>query len=86
MLGIYPFSMLILLISFVILLFDANFRLLTLSVFGFIVLLKWWIQARCFKKLKEPGFIALLPLYDLGYTIFLPILYYTTDKKEIRKW
>ena len=86
MLGIYPLSMLILLISFVILLFDVNFRLLTLSVFGFIVLLKWWIQARCFKKLKEPGFIALLPLYDLAYTIFLPILYYTTDKKEIRKW
>ncbi len=86
MLGIYPLSMLIMMISFVLLLLDANFRLLTLSVFGFIVLLKWWIQARCFKKLKEPNFIALLPLYDLAYTIFLPILYYTTDKKEIRKW
>lgn len=86
MLGIYPFTLLMLLISFVILLFDANFRLLTLSGFGFVVILKWWIQARCFKKLKEPGFIALLPLYDIGYAIFLPILYYTTDKKEIRKW
>ena len=86
MLGIYPLTMLILLISFVILLFDESFRLVTLSGFGFVVLLKWWIQARCFKKLKEPSFIALLPLYDIGYAIFLPILYYTTDKKEIRKW
>ncbi len=86
MLGIYPFSMLMLTISFVILMFDDNFRWITLSGFGFIVLLKWWIQARCFIKLKETSFIPLLPFYDLCYAIFLPILYYTTDKKEIRKW
>jgi poly-beta-1,6-N-acetyl-D-glucosamine synthase len=86
MLGIYPLTMLIFAITFVILMFDANFRWLTLSVFGFVALVKWWIQARCFIKLKEPSFIALLPLYDLAYAIFLPILFYTTDKKEIRKW
>jgi hypothetical protein len=86
MLGIYPLTMLIFAITFVILMFDANFRWFTLSVFGFVVILKWWIQARCFIKLKEPSFIALLPLYDLAYAIFLPILFYTTDKKEIRKW
>lgn len=86
MLGIYPFTLLILTISFVILMFDANFRWLTLAGFGLVVLFKWWIQARCFSKLKEPSFIAMLPLYDLAYAIFLPVLYYTTDKKEIRKW
>lgn len=86
MLGIYPFTMLIFTISFVILMFDDNFRWLTLSGYGFVVLIKWWIQARCFIKLKQPSFVALLPLYDLAYAIFLPILYYTTDKKEIRKW
>jgi len=86
MLGIYPLTMLIFAITFVILLLDANFRWLTLSVFGFVAIVKWWIQARCFIKLKEPSFIALLPLYDLAYAIFLPILFYTTDKKEIRKW
>ena len=86
MLGIYPFTMLIFTISFVILMFDDNFRLLTLSGYVFVVLIKWWIQARCFIKLKQPSFVALLPLYDLAYAIFVPILYYTTDKKEIRKW
>ena len=86
MLGIYPFTMLIFTISFVILMFDDNFRWLTLSGYGFVVMIKWWIQARCFIKLKQPSFVALLPLYDLAYAIFLPILYYTTDKKEIRKW
>jgi poly-beta-1,6-N-acetyl-D-glucosamine synthase len=86
MLGIYPLSMLILWISFVILFFDANFRWFVLAGFGFVVLIKWWIQARCFKRLREPSFIALLPLYDLAYAIFLPVIYYTTDKKELRKW
>ena len=86
MLGIYPFSLLILTISFVILMFDDNFRLLTLTGFGIVTLLKWWIQARCFLKLKEPSFIAFLPFYDLVYAISITILYYTTDKKEIRKW
>ena len=86
MLGIYPFTMLIFTISFVILMFDDNFRLLTLTGFGIVTLLKWWIQARCFLKLKEPSFIAFLPFYDLAYAISIPILYYTTDKKEIRKW
>ena len=86
MLGIYPLTMLILIISFVILLNNENFRLLTLSCFGFVVLIKWWLHARCFIKLKETSFISLLPLYDIGYSIFLPILYYTTDKKEIRQW
>jgi glycosyltransferase involved in cell wall biosynthesis len=86
MLGIYPFTMLIFTISFVILMFDDNFRWLTLSGYVFVVLIKWWIQAKCFIKLKQPSFIALLPLYDLAYAIFVPILYYTTDKKEIRKW
>lgn len=86
MLGIYPLTLLILTISFVILMFDANFRWFTLAGFGLVVLIKWWIQARCFSKLKEPSFIAALPLYDLAYAIFMPVLYYTTDKKEIRKW
>lgn len=86
MLGIYPLTLLILMISFVILMFDANFRWLTLAGFGLVVLIKWWIQARCFSKLKESSFIAALPLYDLAYAIFMPVLYYTTDKKEIRKW
>ncbi len=86
MLGIYPFSLLILTITFVILMFDANFRWLTLAGFGLMVIIKWWLQARCFIKLKEPSFIALLPFYDLAYAIFIPILYYTTDKKEIVKW
>lgn len=86
MLGIYPLTMLMMLISFVILMFDSNFRLMALSIIGFVVVIKWWIHARCFKRLKEPGFIAMIPLLDIAYSILIPILYYSVNKKEDTKW
>jgi poly-beta-1,6-N-acetyl-D-glucosamine synthase len=86
MLGIYPLTTLFLLISFVILMLDINFRWISLSVLGGIVIIKWWIQARCFKKLQEPGFVPLLPFIEIIYTLLLPILYYSTNKKEATKW
>jgi cellulose synthase/poly-beta-1,6-N-acetylglucosamine synthase-like glycosyltransferase len=86
LLGIYPLSLLILMISFVTLLFDEDFRWFSLICFVFVLILKWWIQGKCFIKLHEKSFIKFLPLYDLAYAIILPILFYTTDKNEIRKW
>lgn len=86
LLGIYPLSLLILSISFVSLLFNEEFRWFSLISFIFVLLVKWWIQGRCFVKLNEKSFIKLLPFYDLAYAIILPILFYTTDKNEVRKW
>lgn len=86
LLGIYPLSMLILMISFVILLFNINFTLMTLSIFIFVTSVKWIIQGRCFSKLHEKSLIWYLPLYDIGYAFLMPVLYYTTDKKELKKW
>ena len=85
-LGIYPFTMLMLLVSFVILLFNTDFRWLTLSIFVFTVLVKWWIQGRCFMKLHEKSFIKYLPLWDILYVFLIPIIYYTSEKKEPNKW
>jgi cellulose synthase/poly-beta-1,6-N-acetylglucosamine synthase-like glycosyltransferase len=86
MLGIYPLTMLILLISFVILLFDTNFTLIVLSILCFIICVKWLVFGKCFKKLDERSLLWYLPLYDIGYSILMPILFYTTDKKEIKRW
>lgn len=86
LLGIYPFTMLILLVSFVILMFSIEFRWLTLLVFSIVLFLKWWIQGRCFAKLGEKGFIAYLPLWDLFYTLLMPILFYSAEKKQTNKW
>jgi len=86
MLGIYPLTMLIQLISFVILLFDTNFTLITLSILCLVICVKWLLFGKCFKKLDENSLLWYLPLYDIGYSLLMPILFYTTDKKEIKRW
>lgn len=86
MLGIYPLSLLVMLFSFVTLLFDSNFVWISLVIFGFILIVKWGVIGISFYKLKESKFIALLPLLDIGYAILTPIMYYATDKKSKNKW
>lgn len=86
MLGIYPLSLLLMLISFVTLLFDSNFIWLTLTVFGFILAVKWLILGKALKKLNESKFIAYLPFLDIAYAILAPAMYYSIDKKDKSKW
>ncbi len=86
MLGIYPLTMLILLISFVILMLSNDFRWLSASVFLFVTGVKWWIQGRCFNKLNEGSLVKYLPLWDILYTILMPIIYYSSEKKAANKW
>jgi len=86
MLGIYPMSLLIMLGTFVTLLFDTNFLLISLALFCFITIVKWIVLGLAFKKLREPKFIVWLPLLDIGYAILAPILYYTIDNTDVKKW
>lgn len=86
MLGIYPLSSILAWLTFVILMFNNEFRWITLSAFVFVLIVKWIILAKCFAKLKEKSFHALLPFYDLFYTFLMPFVYYSSDKKKINKW
>lgn len=86
MLGIYPLSLLLMLISFVTLLLVTNYNWLALIVFLPILIIKWWIQARCFIKLQAQKFVPYMPLWDLFYAFVMPIIFYSTDKKKKNKW
>lgn len=86
LLGIYPLTLLLAWISFVILMFNAEYRVLSAAAFAFVMLLKWWIQGKCMAKLKATGFIALFPLLDLFYAILIPWIYYTSEKSTQTKW
>jgi poly-beta-1,6-N-acetyl-D-glucosamine synthase len=86
LLGIYPLSLLIMLISFVTLSFDSSFIWISLVLFTFVTLIKWIIIGRSFRKLKESKFIVLLPLLDIAYAILTPIMYYAIDKTNNNKW
>lgn len=86
MLGIYPLTLLMMWISFVILMFNPEYRWITLAVAILVMIVKWWIQARCMVKLQAKGFIGLLPFLDLFYAILSPALFYTTEKSTTSKW
>lgn len=86
MLGIYPMTLILMLISFVLLTLQSGWWIHALAGFGFVTLIKWWLLGVCFKKLKSPGFIALLPLTDLVYVLILPFFYYSALQKNSSKW
>lgn len=86
MLGIYPLTMLIMTTSFVILMFDSNFRWLNLTIYALILIIKWIVFGRSFKKLNESKFIAMLPLLDLMYSLLTPLMFYAVDKTDSKKW
>lgn len=85
LLGIYPLSLLFMYFSFITLLFNEDYRWLTLIIFGVILALKWWIQGKCFLKLKEKTFVAFFPISDILYAIGLPMVFYTSEVRT-NKW
>ena len=86
LLGIYPFTLILACISFVTLLFNAEYRILSSIIFAFVFILKWWMQGLCLARLKATSFIALFPILDLFYAILIPWIYYTSDKSTQSKW
>jgi len=86
MLGIYPLSLFILLVSFVTLLFSEQFRWWCLGAFTLVFALKWIVQGLIYKKLKEKKFVAFLPFIELGYFMLLPYLFYLTERNRKGSW
>lgn len=86
LLGIYPFTLLLMYILFITLMFNEEFRWITLAGFGVILSIKWWIQGKCFYKINERSFVSLFPLTDLFYAILSPIMYFSAENKTSNRW
>lgn len=86
MLGIYPLTLILLNISFVILLLDPNFFWITLASYLLLLIIKWIILGRAMSQLNEKKFIVFMPIMDIVYAILAPTMYYAIDKKELEKW
>lgn len=86
LLGIYPLTLFLAWVSFVILMFDGEYRLLSGGIFAFAMLLKWIIQGKCLLKIKAKSFVALFPFIDLFYAVLIPWIYYTSEKSAMTKW
>jgi len=85
-LGIYPLTTLIMMVSFVTLLTKELWWIHALAGFGLVLAVKWWLLGKCFIKLKANGFVPLLPFLDLLYALFLPLFYYSTLQKKNVAW
>jgi cellulose synthase/poly-beta-1,6-N-acetylglucosamine synthase-like glycosyltransferase len=86
LLGIYPLTLFLLLFSFVILLFDEKWKLPAIAIFAGVILVKWLIQGRCFRRLKEPQLVFFLPFMELLYFGLLPFIYYGINNKSKLRW
>lgn len=86
MLGIYPLSMLLMLICFVSLLATNDLRWVTSAILLFVIVIKWWILGRCFIKLQEKKLVYPFLIFDLIYVFLIPIMYYSSDVKKKNKW
>ena len=86
LLGIYPISLLMTWISFVILLSNANWWIIGLIIFSILLIIKWLIQGKCLRKLNEKRFAIAFPLWDLGHALLMPIMYNFSDHKRYKKW
>jgi cellulose synthase/poly-beta-1,6-N-acetylglucosamine synthase-like glycosyltransferase len=86
LLGIYPISLLMTWISFVILLSNANWWIIGLIIFSTLLIIKWLVQGKCLRKLNEKRFAMAFPLWDLGHALLMPIMYNFSDHKRYKKW
>lgn len=86
LLGIYPMSLILMLISFVLLVIQTGWWIHACVGLGFILLLKWWLLGACFHKLKATKFIWLLPFSEIVYVIIQPFFYYTALQKNTTRW
>ena len=86
LLGIYPISLLMVWLTFVILLFNAKWFAISLILFVCMLIVKWLIQGKCLRTLNEKGFALAFPLWDLGHALLMPMLYNFSDHKRYKKW
>jgi glycosyltransferase involved in cell wall biosynthesis len=84
-LGIFPTSMILMLVCFFILLFSFEWWLFVLSILLFRCILFWIIDGLLFKKLGQKDLILYYPLLEMAHFIIIPFMYYSTDR-HADKW
>jgi len=85
-LGIFPMSMVFMLISFFILLLNYEWWLFATALLVLRFVLYWIINGLLFKKFKSGDLIAFYPFFELLHFILMPFIYYSTERTETSKW
>ena len=85
-LGIFPFTMFLMLVSFLILLFSFKWWWIVAGLLAVRYLLYWSINAVLFRKLAARDLTVWYPLLELVHFIIMPFIYYSTDRTAPDKW
>lgn len=85
-LGIMPASMFLMLLSFIILLFNFKWWWITTGILVLRYLLFWIVDGLLFSKLKAKDLVPWLPLLELIHFIVIPFIYYSGNRSEAEKW
>jgi glycosyltransferase involved in cell wall biosynthesis len=85
-LGILPFSMLILYVSFFILLFNTEWIYFVLAVFSIRLLFYWIINGWLLKKMQMNDLIWWFPLFEIVHNIIIPFIFYSNSRTQRKKW
>ncbi len=86
LLGILPASMFLMLVSFIILLFNYKWWWIVAGILFVRYIIFWLIHGALFKKLASRDLIWWIPLLELIHFIIMPFIYYSTDRSEASKW
>lgn len=86
LLGSYSFTWLVAVLLFVILLFDIEYRGLSVVIFGSLILIKWLVFLLGFNKLKAAALALLLPVWETLYMLLTPFVFFTSNKSNSQRW
>ncbi len=85
-LGIFPMSMILMLISFFILLINYEWWLFTTALLVIRFVFYWLINGLLFRKLKMGDLVFIYPFYELLHFFMMPFIYYSMERTETSKW
>lgn len=85
-LGIFPASMILMLLSFIILMISFEWKLFVLGIFLVRYIMFWWVNGLVLKQFKERDLIVIYPFLELLHFVIIPFIYYSTDRRQSSRW
>ena len=85
-LGIFPASMFLMLITFLILLFSFKWWWIVVGLLLLRYILFWSVSGSLFKKLAARDLVIWFPILEFVHFIIMPFIYYSTDRTRPDKW
>lgn len=86
LLGIFPMTLLLMLFSFVILLFVTDWWAILGTVIAFRYIGYWILWGVSFKRLGSKDLIYLIPIFEIIFLFVLPIIYTARPETTEKKW